>query len=169
MSHRNIIAKFLLAFVLAFAVITPFQPQEAEAASPVAVYVNGQRLAKNGEVVSGSTLVPMRAIFEALGATVQYFGDTQSISAFDPTTNKIMSMTVNDKNMFCADNSEFSKYASNPTSQATINFVLEHTSVVSVPPTVISGNTMVPVRVVSESLNCKVDWNGKTQTVTINR
>ena len=169
MSHRNIIAKFLLAFVLAFAVITPFQPQEAEAASPVSVYVNGQRLAKNGEVVSGSTLVPMRAIFEALGATVQYFGDTQTISAFDPTTNKIMSMTVNDKNMFCADNSEFSKYASNPTSQATINFVLEHTSVVSVPPTVISGNTMVPVRVVSESLNCKVDWNGKTQTVTINR
>ena len=66
MSHRNMIAKFLLAFVLAFAVIVPFQPQEAEAAGPISVYVNGQRLAKTGEAVNGSTLVPMRAIFEAL-------------------------------------------------------------------------------------------------------
>ena len=48
MSHRNMIAKFLLAFVLAFAVIVPFQPQEAEAAGPISVYVNGQRLAKTG-------------------------------------------------------------------------------------------------------------------------
>ena len=169
MSHRNMIAKFLLAFVLAFAVIVPFQPQEAEAAGLISVYVNGQRLAKTGEAVNGSTLVPMRAIFEALGSTVQYYGQIRGISAYDPKTNKIMSLTLDDKNMFCADNSEFSKYAQNPTSQATVNFVLEHTSVISVPPTVIGGSTMVPVRVISEALGCKVDWNGQTQTVNITR
>lgn len=169
MSHRNMIAKVLLVFVLAFSVLMPAQPQEAEAANPISVYVNGQRLSATGESINGSTVVPMRAIFEALGAEVQYFADIRAISAYDPKTNKIMSLTLDSKNMFCADNTEFAKYQAHPNSQATINFVLENTRVIAVPPTVIGGRTMVPVRVISEALGGQVLWDGKTQSVTITR
>lgn len=36
-----------------------------------------------------------------------------------------------------------------------------------VPPTIINGRTMVPVRVAAEGLNYKVDWHSPTQTVVI--
>ncbi len=169
MSNRNTIAKFLLAFILVFSVLMPAQPQEAEAASPVSVYVNGQQLPAKGEIINGYTVVPMRAIFESLGAQVGWFPQTRTISAYDPQTNKIMSLVVDQKNMFCADNSEFAKYESNPTSQAAINFVLENTQIITVPPTIKNGSTLVPARVISEALNCQVGWNGATRTVTINR
>ncbi len=35
------------------------------------------------------------------------------------------------------------------------------------PPIIINGYTMIPVRAVSEALDCTVGWDGGTQTVTI--
>ena len=35
------------------------------------------------------------------------------------------------------------------------------------PPQIIDGNTLVPVRAVAESFDCKVDWNDDTRTVEI--
>jgi hypothetical protein len=36
-----------------------------------------------------------------------------------------------------------------------------------VPPQIINGSTMVPIRAVSEALGAKVGWNGAEQTVTV--
>ena len=36
-----------------------------------------------------------------------------------------------------------------------------------VPPEIINGRTLVPARAVAEALDCSVNWDGNTQTVTI--
>ena len=171
MSASKKLLQILMVFVLAFAVLLPAQAHEAEAATPVTVYVNGQILhsPQSAEIINGSTMVPMRAIFEALDAQVEWFPKTRTVSAYDPTTNKILSLVIDNKNMFCANNNEFSAYADHPTSQDTINFVLRHTKISPTAPVILNGSTLVPVRVISEALDCQVGWDGATRTVTINR
>ncbi|ADL70142.1 copper amine oxidase domain protein [Thermoanaerobacterium thermosaccharolyticum DSM 571] len=36
-----------------------------------------------------------------------------------------------------------------------------------VPPQIVNGTTLVPIRVISETLGAKVNWDGNTQTVTV--
>lgn len=36
-----------------------------------------------------------------------------------------------------------------------------------VPPMIINGRTMLPLRFISENLGCDVDWNGTTKTIKI--
>lgn len=38
-----------------------------------------------------------------------------------------------------------------------------------VPPQVIKGNTMVPLRFIAEAFGCKVDWNSAEKKITITR
>lgn len=47
---------------------------------------------------------------------------------------------------------------------ATVN---EKAVPIDVPPVLISGRTLVPVRFIAESMGAKVDWQGETQTVKI--
>ncbi|AOT71978.1 stalk domain-containing protein [Geosporobacter ferrireducens] len=49
-------------------------------------------------------------------------------------------------------------------STATVN---EKAVSIDVPPALISGRTLVPVRFIAESMGAKVDWQGETQTVKI--
>lgn len=171
MSYKKTIISALMAFVLAFSVLLPaVEPQQAEAAD-ITVYVNGTYLKTDQAPVikDGRTMVPLRAIFEALGAEVQWFNDTKTISGYDKQTNRIMSLILNQKTLFCADYTLFQVYESNPTSQAAIQFVLQNTKEIDVPPMSIGGRTMVPARVISEALDATVVWNNKTRTVSITR
>lgn len=36
-----------------------------------------------------------------------------------------------------------------------------------VPPQIVNGTTLVPIRIISETLGAKVNWDGNTQTVTV--
>lgn len=171
MSRRKQLVSILMLFILAFSVVLPAaQPEQADAAD-ISIYVNGKYLATDQPPViqDGRTMVPLRPIFEALGVTVEWFGDTQTISAYDPKTNRIMSLVVNQRTMFCADYTLFQVYEANPTSQAAIEFVLSHTKEIDVPPMIINGRTMVPVRVIAEALDASVNWDNNTRTVTVNR
>lgn len=171
MSNRKSLVSLLMLFVLIFSVLVPAaQPQQAEAAD-ITVYVNGQYLDTDQPPViqDGRTMVPLRAIFEALGADVQWFAETKTISGYDAKTNRIMSLILNQKTLFCADYTLFQVYESDPTSQAAIQFVLSHTKEIDVPPMSINGRTMVPARVISEALGASVSWNAATRTVSISR
>lgn len=161
----------LVLFVLLFALVLPLsQPEEAKAAD-INVIVNGSYLQTDQApvIVDGRTMVPLRAIFEALGAQVEFYGSSQAVSAYDPTTNQIMSLVLNEKTLFCADYTLFRVYESNPTSAAAVNFVLTHTKEIDVPAMLVGGRTMVPVRVISESLNADVYWDANSKTVLISR
>lgn len=171
MNHKKTLASLLMLFVLAFSVILPAAQPEDAAAADIQVIVNGQYLNTDQppEIQDGRTMVPLRAIFEALGAQVEYFADTRTVSGYDPQTNRIMSLVLDQKTLFCADYTLFQVYEANPTSQAAINFVLSHTKEIDVPATSIGGRTMVPARVIAESLGASVVWDGNTRVVTITR
>ncbi|MER3496222.1 MAG: copper amine oxidase, partial [Armatimonadota bacterium] len=88
----------LLLPTLVLPAITP-----AFAASPairgdITVLVNGRAVAFTDgkpQSVAGRTLVPMRAIFEALGANVEYNKELKKITARRDTT--VIELTINEK------------------------------------------------------------------------
>lgn len=93
--------------------------------------------------INNRTMVPMRAIFEALGADVAWDSVSKSVFAQKGGT------TVN----LCLNQSM--AYVNN------VPYMLDS------PPVSINGRTMVPVRFVAESLDCDVKWDGKSQKVII--
>lgn len=95
------------------------------------------------QLVEGRTMLPLRSIFETLGAEVEWISSTKTVIATKGSTKVVLK--VNSK-------------------QAVIN---GQTKTLDVPAKLINGKTMVPVRFVSEALGAKVDWNAKKNEVTI--
>lgn len=90
------------------------------------------------------TMVPFRAIFEALGAGVQWDGETKTVTA---TRNDLEIKLVIDGPAY--------------KNGAAINL--------EVPAMIINSRTFVPLRFVSEALDCTVAWDNSSKTVTITR
>lgn len=111
----------------------------------ILVMVNGKYLDFDVApvVMNDRVLVPMRAIFEALGANVTWMGDTQTIFAVRGTD--IITMQLGQDFFF--KNEE--KLALDTPSFAT------------------DGRTLVPIRAVAEALNTQVFYNPNTKTVVI--
>jgi hypothetical protein len=93
--------------------------------------------------VMNRTMVPMRSIFEALGANVQWNDSTQTVTATRGTTDVRLTIGETD---------------------AQVN---GQTVALDVPAMMRRGSTMVPLRFVSESLGADVRWSEATQTVSI--
>lgn len=93
----------------------------------------------------GRVLVPMRGIFEALGAEVSWNDKTKTATGI--LGGRQVSLTVGETTAY-ADGS-----------------VIE----LDVPAVIVNGRTLVPVRFIAESLNAKVDWYGEIKTVGIER
>lgn len=95
-------------------------------------------------IENSRTLVPMRAIFEALGARVEWFPKTENILAVNGDNEIIMK--IGSKDMF---------------------FNGEETIVLDVAPKIMGSRTLVPLRAVSEVFDADVLWDNDTRTVTI--
>lgn len=96
------------------------------------------------QIIDGRTMVPMRAIFETLGATVEWNSETSEVSAYTPGI--LIQMTIGDTNLY-----------KNTVGQTT-----------DVPPQIVDGRTLVPLRAVSELMGADVEWEQNTKTVYIN-
>ncbi len=94
-------------------------------------------------IVNDRTLVPLRGIFEALGATVQWDASTRTVSA---TRGETQLSLVVDTNIINKNGTEIE---------------------IDVPAQIIGDRTMVPVRAISESLDASVNWDGATRMVLI--
>jgi Copper amine oxidase N-terminal domain len=118
--------------------------QPAFGQSTVAVVVNGQQMQFNQPPVerSGRVFVPLRGVFERLGATVVY-------------NNGIINATGNGRNISL-------QLGSN---QATID---GQNQTLDVAPFLVGSSTLVPLRFIAQALGASVDWNNNTSTVTIN-
>ena len=90
------------------------------------------------------TLVPMRAIFEAMGCEVIW--DDGTIDVWKDDEN-IMTLWIDDPEMYLAE-------------------IDEHIEL-DVPPQIVNDRTLVPVRAISESMGAHVQWYGDTRTVDI--
>ncbi|MGQ9532609.1 MAG: copper amine oxidase N-terminal domain-containing protein [Desulfotomaculales bacterium] len=132
------------------AVVAPATPQPGEQpATPspggITVLLNGQPLSFDQPpvIVNDRTLVPLRAIFEALGAEVNWDGATQTVTATRGDTVIILVIG------------------------SPVAFKNGQPVTLDQPALLMGGRTMVPVRFVSEAMGAEVNWNGATQTVSI--
>ncbi|WP_334077513.1 copper amine oxidase N-terminal domain-containing protein [Paenibacillus sanfengchensis] len=138
--------KKIWATLLAAALLVPTLPlNTANAARAISITINGSRLATDQAPVSvkGRVLLPLRAIFEALDASVDWNKWTQTVTASKNGTTVVLKMK---------------------SKTATIN---NEKVTLDVPAQAIKGRTMVPVRFISEALGEQVDWNSSSRVVSI--
>jgi hypothetical protein len=91
----------------------------------------------------GSVLVPLRGVFEKLGASVAYDGASKTILAIKGNTSVTLQIG------------------------AAAAQVKGQTRTLSSPAQAVNGTTLVPLRFVSEALGADVKWNAPSRTVII--
>ncbi len=142
------VKKLLLTF---FLMLLTAAPPAVYADGDIAVYVDGGKVEFDvqPQIISDRTMVPMRKIFEALGAEVEWVGDSQMIFA-----------TLGSK---CALY-QIGKYAMavNDFSTDTVT-----KTELDAAPVIVDGRTLVPVRAVSEAFGMRVEWDDDAHTVSV--
>jgi Copper amine oxidase N-terminal domain. len=137
----------ILLFTLLFSTILPLygsaEDAERTATDEIKVMLDGTQLTFDvlPQIIDGRTMVPMRKIFEAFGATVAWDNDTKTITATKGTT--AITMQIGNTSIG----------------------VGETVVVLDVPPQIVDSRTLVPVRAVAESFHAAVRWEGETKTV----
>jgi len=124
---------------------TTTPPAPPPPAQEIKVLVNGSTVTFDQPPIieNGRTLVPLRAIFEALGATVEWEQSTQTVTAVKDD----ITITLKIGDAFLTKNGE--------------RIALD------VPAKIVGGRTLVPARAVAESFGADVQWDQATRTVTI--
>lgn len=115
---------------------------------PLRISVNGFRLDCMGTspvVRDGRTLVPMRAIFEALKCGVAYNAEEKSVYAIG--NDKLIKILID----------------------SDIVYVNKEPQMLETAATVVNGRTLVPLRFVAETLGAVVDYDGRQGAVFISK
>ena len=119
----------------------------AENADRIRVYYNNDLISFDVEPVveNNRTLVPLRAIFEAMGCAVYYNEENgkQIVSAHRADDN--LSLTLGENEMLFNGNS----------------------IKLDVPAKATEGRTLVPLRAILEAFECDVEWNQDAKTINI--
>jgi len=117
----------------------------ANAQEPIRVLLDGRQLHFDVHpvIIDNRTMVPMRVIFEELGAEIQWNGATRTITA--TRDDLVVRTTIGERGIMVNGNR----------------------IMMDVAPVIIDGRTLVPVRFVAEAFGTDVDWDGNTQTVFI--
>lgn len=137
--------KKLISAVLAAGMMMTASTAVLAGSSDITVILDGSTLAFDvePEIIGDRTVVPMRAIFEALGAEVEWDDSQKMIYATNGETS--VNMQIHNPCMYV--NGE----------EITLDQV----------PIIKDDRTLVPVRAVAESFDADVEWYGDTQTVLI--
>ena len=106
---------------------------------------NGNRV--DAQIVNNRTMVPLRKIFELLGATVEWDNSTRTASAHK-------------------DDVSIKLQIDNPVAEVSTNGITRKIELDS-KPILINDRTMVPLRFISESLGKQVAWDAREQTAII--
>lgn len=111
----------------------------------ISVTVGGEPLQVTTTPVmeNGTTLVPMRSIFEAFGMTLTWDEATKTATAKDDETE--IKLTLG----------------------STTAYIDGEATTLSVPAKSINGSTMVPVRFISEAIGNSIEWNAEDQAVNV--
>ena len=119
--------------------------EAAEGEIYVTVTFNGEELEFDvpPQIMNSRTMVPLRAIFEKMGAEVDWENDTQTVTATKGDT--VVVLVIGDQ--FPTINGE----------------VVE----IDQPGVIVDSRTLAPLRFVAEAFGGEVDWIGETWTATI--
>lgn len=148
MNKNNLFNRLVLIALIIISVIS--LSTEARAASDVSVNLDGKKINFDQPpvIVDGRTLVPIRAIFEAMDMGVEWNGKTQVITAKKGNV-KIILQVKNPKASIGNDE---------------LGYIETY---LDVPPQIINARTMVPVRFIAEASGATVGWNQGLRTVII--
>ena len=123
-----------------------------DAGTTIQLTIGSDKMYKGDEVITldvpaqvqnDRTLVPLRAIFEGLGATVDWDEETQTVTS---VRNDItITLTIGSNILY--RNGEAIQ--------------------LDVPAQKLNDRTLVPIRAISESFGCTVDWDEEAQLVTV--
>ena len=124
-----------------------FENVDYQKSENIRVVVEGTQIQfdVNPQIINGRTLVPMRAIFEAIGLAVDWDNENRVAKG----TNENISIEL--------------KIDSN---KAIVNM---EEKVLDVPASIIAGRTMVPLRFLSESIGYNVVWVGNSNLILISK
>lgn len=113
----------------------------------ISVYVEGQKVSFDvpPQTINDRTMVPIRAIFEVMGATVNWDNATQT--AICTKDNSVVKMTLNSKTEYIND----------------VPYEMD------VAPVIVDNRTLAPARYVAEAFGYFVNWDGNTKSVLINK
>ncbi len=116
--------------------------------------------------INGTTYLPVRAIAEALGKSVDWDGETSSVLITDSETPKVQE-SAQEVEKYISDDTKTLHYRD-------IKLYINQQLVVPkdvngnvVEPFLIEGTTYLPVRAVSEALGKVVEWDGENKRVLI--
>ena len=148
--------------------IAAVMPVCAEEQDEISVTLNGAKLVFDQPPVmmNNRVLVPFRKILEAMNVNVFYDTDKYEARMFSINCVKDNTHIV----LFCEDGSYYEdgkdkwymyKYRN-------FNFTVMQSIAMDVPPVILSGRTLVPIRVLAEAFGARVDWDGAAKTVIIN-
>ena len=94
-------------------------------------------------IIDDRTLMPVRAIIEALGGDISWNGEKKEVSI--SVNGKEITLIIGNKEIQVGDAIVISDVA----------------------PIILNSRTFLPLRLIAENINCLVAWEGKTRMVTI--
>ncbi len=106
------------------------------------------------QIINGRTMVPLRKIFEEIGAFVKWDSETQTVSA--RKSSKTVTLSIGSNSL------EIDKGKTDDEGNAIVESIT-----LEVPAQIVSGRTLVPARAISESFGLNVDWVEDNQKVVI--
>ena len=102
-------------------------------------------------ISEGRTLVPLRGVFEELGACVEWAEDERAAYINYKMTD-VVRVEVDSERMLISRNG-----------------IEDDVVILDVPATILNDRIMVPLRAISEALECNVNWDQETKTASVSR
>ena len=119
---------------------------ENEQLYPIEVVINEEKVVFDvpPRILNGRTLIPIRSVFECLGAEVLWDESAKTVSILRGSKSIKLKAESN-----CV-------------------YVNENQVEIDIPVSIINGRAMVPVRFIAEELGFEVTWDGEKRVVFIN-
>ena len=124
----------------------PGRITNADSTLAVKVTVDGERVDFKGappQMQGSRILVPVRGIFEKLGAQLTWNVESQTVTALRGESKVVVTVGKRDA------------------------MIDGHVASVGTPPILAEGRVMVPLRFLAQALGAKVEWMGADRTVVI--
>ena len=120
--------------------------------------VNGEPVAIDEEgttpmIINERTMLPVRAVIEALGGTIDWDGELRQVRMFCRNTYVVMTIGDTKAEVFYQGDN-----------YAQLNELL----IMDTAPVIRNNRTLLPIRALAETLGADVEWEAETKTVTLN-
>lgn len=146
--------KKIICLVMAITAVMSTTAVNAE--DDVKVVVDGEQVVFEDQgpvIIDERTLVPIRAVMEKLGKTVEWNGDLQQAIVYDEYIT--VKLTLNSNIMV------------NEVKDPITGEVFAFDTELDVAPQLINDRTCLPIRAVVEAFGIAVDWDQEAQSVLI--